>query len=903
MNPESSKSLTPPLLDPISGNVHSEVNTEANTSTSAQVLLLKALIVGIGEARDLTDAFGRVLQTVCQQQRWQYGEVWRRGAETDALYKYQDWSHKPRKSFAPDAGFPERIWVSQQAEWYADITDLPEPLFHRQAEAAVCDIRAASGIPLVAKKQTLAVLTFFSDVAVPDNPQLVESLDAISGVIAQLAQQQQAQTALQNSEARFQAFMNHSPAVVFIKDQAGHYAYLNRPFEKAFNLEKDALVGKSDTDYLPEKVAQQVRENDRRVLLKNKEEVVVESVPTPDGVDRYWQVLKFPFTDPTGQQFVGGVAIDITQQKQFEERLVEEQQITKATLKSIDDAVITTNAAGLVQYLNPVAEQLTGWTQAAAYNQPISQVFQIIHQATYQPADNPVEQALRDRQAVRLDGYTTLVARGGHRLSIENSAAPIQTDSGQLIGAVMVFRDVSTMRQLTQQLSWQTTHDILTGLLNRREFELRLRQAVDNARTHRKVHALCYFDLDNFKIINDTCGHAAGDELLKQVSTLLVAHIRMTDTLARLGGDEFGLLLEYCQIDQAQRIVHKLREKLKALRFVYAGRAFSVAVSIGITTITADTQNAETALTDADAACYAAKRKGRNRTQLYRTNDFDLAQQRGEIQWAAYIAEALEAEALEAEALEAEASETSKFQLYQQPILSLSPACPEGEHYEVLLRLQDQAGRLVSPGVFMPAAERYDLMPQIDRWVVSTLFATQASYYQQVWHRSQTQPDAGSHLYSVNLSGASINDDDFIHFLREQFEKYNIPPSLICFEVTETAAITNLEKAAQFITEMRSLGCQFALDDFGSGMSSFTYLKMLPIDYLKIDGHFIQNIVDNEVDMAMVTAIHQIAQVMNIQTVAEFVEDDATLQTVRALGIGYAQGYGIARPKPLLVSS
>ena len=896
MNLGNSKSLTPFLLNSSSHSNDSEVTTGTDTRASAQILLLKTLIVGVGEACDLAGAFDTVLKTVCQQQGWQYGEVWQQDAKTNELYRYQAkdqlLSRKPQKLFAADAGFPQRLWVSQQSEWHADMAQLPDSLSNCQSAATERIIRTALGIPLVVNRQTLAVLTFFSEETVPENPQLVESINAISGAIAKLAQQQQTQLALQNSEARFHAFMNRSPAMIFMKDRAGRFAYLNLPFKQTFNLKKSSFIGKSDNDYLPERVAQQLRKNDRRVLLNNQEEVVIERVPTPDGVDRYWQVLKFPFADLTGERFVGGVAIDITQQRQCEKKLMEEQELAKVTLKSIGDAVIATNAVGLVQYLNPIAEQLTGWTQAAAHNQPISEVFKIIHQATNQPTDNLVDQALRTRQAVRLDGYTLLVTRHGRKLPIENSAAPIQTDDGRLIGAVMVFRDVSETRRLTQQLSWQTTHDVLTGLLNRREFELRLRQAVDNARTHHKVHALCYFDLDNFKIINDSCGHAAGDELLKQVSDLLAANIRMTDTLARLGGDEFGLLLEYCQLDQAQRIVRKLREKLETLRFLYAGRAFSVGVSIGVTTITSDVQNAQTVLTDADAACYAAKRKGRNRTQLYQTNDFDLTQQRGEIQWAAYITEVLEAETLE----------TSKFQLYQQPILSLSPSGPESEHYEVLLRLQDRAGQTVSPGVFMPAAERYDLMPQIDRWVVSALFATQASYYQQIWHRSQAQNYTGSHLYSVNLSGASINDDSFIHFLREQFERYNIPPSLICFEVTETAAITNLKKAAQFIAEMRSLGCQFALDDFGSGMSSFAYLKMLPLDYLKIDGCFIQNIVNNRIDTAMVTAIHQIAQVMDIQTVAEFVEDDATLQTVRDLGIGYAQGYGIARPKPLLTS-
>lgn len=588
---------------------------------------------------------------------------------------------------------------------------------------------------------------------------------------------------------------------------------------------------------------------------------------------------------------VRAIAIPLSlliQHQQSEAQLAEERERAEVTLNSIGDAVMTTDALGRIRYLNPAAETLTGWPQTEAVGTLVAQVFNTVHEITNEPTTHLIEAVLKERQSIDRVNYNILITRSGTELSIENSASPLLADDGRLIGAVMVFRDVSKNRLLTRQLSWQANHDALTGLVNRKQFERHVSESIDNAIAHRKTHTLCYFDLDNFKIINDTCGHSAGDNVLKQISTLLSNYIRATDTLARLDGDEFGLLLEYCHLDHAQRTVHKLREKLETLKFVCEGRTFSIGVSIGITSITAATESVATALSDADAACQVAKRKGRNRTYVNRQNDWELAQQRGEIQWAAYVTEALE---------------TEKFELYQQQILALSSVKAAGEHYEVLLRLRDKNGQLVSPDAFMPAAERYNLMPLIDRWVVRKLFSTQASYYQRVWQQlneSEPSPSClGSHLYSINLSGASINDDDFIHFLKAQFEKHGVPPTLICFEITETAAIENLAKAAQFIAELRALGCQFALDDFGSGMSSFAYLKTLPVDYLKIDGHFIQNIAEDKIDTAMVTAIHQIAQVMNIQTVAEFVENEATLQTVRALGIGYAQGYGIARPMPL----
>ncbi|MBR8834125.1 MAG: EAL domain-containing protein [Stigonema ocellatum SAG 48.90 = DSM 106950] len=433
-------------------------------------------------------------------------------------------------------------------------------------------------------------------------------------------------------------------------------------------------------------------------------------------------------------------------------------------------------------------------------------------------------------------------------------------------------------QQAEAQMSWQARHDALTGLVNRREFENNLEQAINNAKTHNQQHALCYLDLDQFKIVNDTCGHFAGDELLRQVTALFQSQVRKTDTLSRLGGDEFGLLLDQCPLAQAQRIANSLREKVQEFRFVWQEKLFTIGVSIGLVIIDTYTQSVAQALSLADVACYAAKNRGRNRVHVYQIDDLDLAKQQGEMQWVTRLAHALE---------------ENRFRLYCQPIVPVfQTELKTEQHFEILLRLQDETGNLVLPMAFIPAAERYNLMHLIDRWVIRTLFATLGLLSSKTKNHSQD-------LYAINLSGASINDDQFTEFLHNQFALHQIPPRMICFEITETVTIGNLSKASQFISELRSLGCRFALDDFGSGMSSFAYLKNLPVDFLKIDGSFIKQILNNPIDSAIVEAINHVGQIMGIQTIAEFVENDAVLEKIKALGVNYAQGYGIAKPCPL----
>jgi diguanylate cyclase (GGDEF)-like protein len=432
-------------------------------------------------------------------------------------------------------------------------------------------------------------------------------------------------------------------------------------------------------------------------------------------------------------------------------------------------------------------------------------------------------------------------------------------------------------RALADQLAYQASHDPLTGVLNRREFERCVGAALAKSRSQHLEHVLCLLDLDRFKIINDTCGHVAGDTLLRQLTTVLQNGLRSGDSLARLGGDEFGILLESCPLDRGRGIAEALREAVAETRFTWEQHTFSIGASFGVVAVTPYTASVDEAVRTADAACYTAKGKGRNRVHVHQPGDGELSRSQGESQWAGRILAAIREHRLE---------------LFYQTIVPVRMGGRAGEFVELLLRLRDEDGVLVPPGAFLPAAERYDLLPAIDRWVVATGFRALAGRY-------QAGRDPGGDLYSINLSGASIGDEAFLPFVRAQFAEHRVPPELICFELTETVAIGNLGVALRFINELRALGCRFALDDFGSGLSSFAYLKNLPVDFLKVDGHFVRGIAHDSIDRAMVEAVNRIGHEMGLRTIAEFVETDAVLDCLRELGVDYAQGYAISRPRPL----
>ena len=559
--------------------------------------------------------------------------------------------------------------------------------------------------------------------------------------------------------------------------------------------------------------------------------------------------------------------------RQAANQMFREKELAEVTLHSIGDAVITTDADGVIEYLNPIAEQYTGLTNAEVEGKRLTEVLQFINGYTHQAEEDPISECLRLGRIIALKDNTVLRCPDGREIAIEDSAAPIHDSEGRIVGAVMVFYDVTANSSTHHLLAHYASHDALTGLANRREFDRRLNAMLIRARRRGEQHALCYIDLDQFKVINDTCGHMVGDKLLCQLTYLLQRHIRDTDTLARLGGDEFGLLLHNCPLERAQRVAETIRSVIKQFRFSWEGSSFDLACSIGLVPITADSISPAEILSEADAACFAAKDKGRNRVQLFQPGDAELARRHGEMQWVSRLQAALRENRLE---------------LFVQEIVPLREDYPR--HHEILLRLRDEYGGLVPPMSFIPAAERYNLMPEIDQWVIRSVCD---------WIRASGEDDPDL-VYNINLSGASISEHHSLRdFITTTFRDYGIPPERACFEITETAAVRNLIEATELISELKKIGFRFALDDFGSGLSSFMYLKTLPVDFLKIDGNFVRDMVGNPIDHAMVEAINRIGHVMNIRTVAEFVENDAILHQLRGLGVDYGQGYGLGRPRPL----
>jgi diguanylate cyclase (GGDEF)-like protein/PAS domain S-box-containing protein len=570
-----------------------------------------------------------------------------------------------------------------------------------------------------------------------------------------------------------------------------------------------------------------------------------------------------------------GVELDITERKLYEEALFREKESAQITLQSIGDGVITTDATGVIDYLNPVAEALTGWRLEDSQGRAIEEIFRAFHEETCEPLENPLAVAIRRTRSIKSVRPMLLIRRDGNEIYVESTASPIRDGSGAVSGGVLVFHDVSEARELNRRLSYHASHDVLTGLVNRREFENRMERALKSAKAHETSYALCCLDLDQFKIVNDTCGHSAGDALLGQVGALLKSKVRWRDTLARLGGDEFGILLESCSLDEAMRTAEALREAVRNFKFTWEERTFRLGASIGVVPLSAENADVASVLSAADSACQAAKEAGRNRVHSFEENDIDLMRRRREMQWAARINNALE---------------EGRFELFRQTILPLQKA-EHGAHYELLLRMRDEQGKIVAPDNFITAAERYGITPQIDRWVIENAFR---------WLVSEADEREKLAMCSINLSGQSLGDDKFLPYVIDQFHRSGLDATKICFEITETAAIASFSQANRFIQALKELGCKFALDDFGTGLSSFGYLKHFPVDFLKIDGSFVKEILHDPIDREMVRSINEIGHLTGKQTIAEFAENLEIINMLRSLGVDYAQGYGVSQPQRVL---
>lgn len=559
--------------------------------------------------------------------------------------------------------------------------------------------------------------------------------------------------------------------------------------------------------------------------------------------------------------------LDTVEQKNLD--LVAAKNNYQALYDNNPTMVFDLDEQGLIKSINRLGAKQLGWPDEQLLDHSL---FEFVH-----PSDLFELEALFQRcqrfplQIHKLE--SRLICQHGRLIWVRNTARQVN-DEQQRPRFLLVCEDISETRRLAEKIAYQASHDELTGLVNRRQFDIHIQDLVHRAQSDDGQHVLCYLDLDQFKVVNDTCGHLAGDELLRQLGELLKQHVRKSDILARLGGDEFGILMENCALEQALIAGDKLRDTVRDFQFAWDNRSFSVGVSIGIAPINRSSGNAVDILKEADAACYAAKEKGRNRVHVFMPDDGELLERQGEMQWVEKIRQGID---------------LNRFKLYGQlivPILNNN----DGLHFETLLRYEDEHGHIIPPGAFLPAAERYNIAASLDRWVIDNLFA----------HLSTTPGFLDRlELCSVNLSGLSLSDETMLDFIDSQLRQWQIPTHKICFEITETAAISNLSYAKRFIDTLRLQGCSFSLDDFGSGLSSFAYLKNLPVDFLKIDGLFVKDIIEDQVDWTMVKAINEVGHVMHKKTIAEFVENQDIFDALKALGVDYAQGYGIAKPVPL----
>ena len=555
-----------------------------------------------------------------------------------------------------------------------------------------------------------------------------------------------------------------------------------------------------------------------------------------------------------------------------ERSLAEERERAHITLHSIGDAVLTTDQHGLIDQMNNIAELLTGYRNEEVRGRRPEAIIPLVHEFSSEPIADPVTRVLSGEGIVGSCGNAVLFGKNGDKFAVEFTAAPITDTCRNIKGAILVFRDVTEMRSLSRELAYRARHDSLTGLHNRLELEGELANTLVKIRRSADHQAwLCCLDLDQFKVINDTCGHAAGDELIKQIATILQQRLRSTDFISRLGGDEFALILRDCDEASAVALVGEIHAGINSLRFSWHNKSFSASASFGLVHIRADSGKVQDLLSAADAACYVAKEQGRNRIHIHRVDDNLTTRQNNEMEMVHRINHAVD---------------NDRFELFYQPIEPLSRT-DTLTRYEILLRMQTDAQELVLPGAFIPAAERYNLMSRIDRWVVRSVLQT------------EILAKTGGCSVSINISAQSLSEDSFLGFVLDELARSRIPATSVCFEITETTAISNLTTAVSFIQAVKSRGCLISLDDFGSGLCSFAYLKQLPVDFIKIDGSFVKDLFKDPMNVAMIQSIVNIAKVIDVMTIAEYVCTPEIFDKLRELGVDYVQGYSICEPLPL----
>lgn len=707
---------------------------------------------------------------------------------------------------------------------------------------------------------------------------LIHSIENIQRMIKLEEINEETQKKLNQSELMHRFVVENSPDIYFMVNQNGVFTFLNNAIYKMLGFTPDELSGKHysilvcDDDFKKAESVFDVRNpkiklntpTELRMRCRSGEElnyVEVTAVATNFDACHFFMEENL---DSNRLPNVFGIIRNINARKLAQNDLCK----MHLALDNSPNLIVITDKTGSIEYANRKLTETTGY----ALDEVIGKNPRIFSSGeTNDECYQDLWQTITSGQVWR--GILKNKKKSGEIYWARESIAPLLDSEGVITSYIAIQEDVTETLLMTEKLSYHASHDALTQLINRHEFDRRLERVITLAQNSDTEHALCYIDLDQFKIVNDTCNHIAGDELLRQVSTLIAQVIRRSDTLARLGGDEFAILMEYCPLEQAEIVTQKIHQIVEQFQFYWDDKAFRIGVSIGLVIIDFNKGGSDIHLKQADMACFMAKQAGRNRTHIYREDDKALAQHHGEMNWVVRINKALE---------------ENLFCLYSQVIVALD--VDEGEHCEILIRMKDRNGCIITPDAFLPAVERYQLSTKIDRWVIRNVFQYFTSHPERLSKLS---------LCSINLSGSSLTDPHLFSYIESQLLQTGMPSDKVCFEITETAAVANLSLASEFMGRLKNYGCKFSLDDFGSGLSSFAYLKNLPVDYLKIDGFFVKDVIHDSMDLAMVKSINDIGHILGKKTIAEFVENEAILETLNELKVDYAQGYYTGKPKPI----
>jgi diguanylate cyclase (GGDEF)-like protein/PAS domain S-box-containing protein len=707
-----------------------------------------------------------------------------------------------------------------------------------------------------------------------DQPELAALVTAVNHLLARAAI---AADQVAPSSAPISALGDRVHEAVLIHGKSIRYA--NPQFASLMGTTVDEMLGRRLADLVPAEYSELVADNMRRRLLgesaAERYEIDLNAVR---GNSARLELSTWPI-DHEGEQALLLVGVEVLPTQTVQALQPSERRSrARLALESLPEALLTLDNDGKIEHLNLAAARLLAVDAASATGKTLDEVARVVEESDRNLLIEPVRQALAVGTPLNMGRRALPIRSGNSERLVELSAASIRMETGETIGVVVLLHDVTEVRGLARQMSYQATHDALTGLLNRRDFERRLQDVTDLARRGDGTHVLCYLDLDRFKTINDSSGHQAGDAMLREAAKLLRDAVRDSDTVARIGGDEFGMLLVGCPLDKARQIADDVYRAVKDFRFVWKDRIFNVGVSIGLVEISRDSGNIEELLAAADSACYVAKRQG-GHVAVYSARDEVFARQTGEIHWLQTLQVALR---------------DSRFELYCQPIVASYASNDEGPAMEVLVRLRNELGEQLVPIEFLRAAERYRLMGYIDRWVVqTTLTALGRGAIELSPKRS----------IAINISGQTLSDLQFLEFVVECFDSTGANPAQICFEIAESTVVANFEQARRFVGVLHGMGCRFALDDFGSGLGSFANLKTLAVDYLKIDGSFFKNLARDSVNQAMVTAMIRLARTLNFKVIAEQVEDISTMDAARQMGVDYLQGFAIGRPQRLAMAA